>query len=101
MQEKLVGLTLTGVTLAKGTTGFEISGVRDGSSYRFSLSTMYQVCFSREDIFERDIINDPSSLKIWKILEHDVKAIQLSEDQRYCEIHFEDAPLVCPRKTGP
>lgn len=94
MEENLIGLTLIGVVLAKGSTGFELIGNKAGEHYRYSLSSMFEICFDRKDIFERDIRDDPSTLTFWRVLEHELSGISISEDGRVCELKFQDAPSI-------
>lgn len=94
MEENLIGLTLTTVWLGRGSTGFELMGQKEGTNYRYSLSSMFEICFSKADLFQRDIRDDPSTLNFWKVLEHDLSGIVMSEDGRVCELQFEDAPSI-------
>jgi len=51
---------------------------------------MFEVCFSEADIFKSDIRDDKSTFQLWRYLETELTDIFLSDDQRVCELAFDN-----------
>ena len=85
-EQKLVGLDLMSVTLARGTSSFQLSGKIDGEYHRYDCSSSFEVCFEQERLFKDDIIDHPSTLKLWNCLERELVGLKLSEDGRVCTL---------------
>ena len=83
---KIIGLRLESVTLSRGSTTFELDGVKEGEHYRYHLGTMFEICFEKVDLFKRDIVDDESTARLWRCLEADLQDVTLSEDGRVCEL---------------
>lgn len=92
--EKITGLRLESVTLSKGSKTFEFDGMRDGEHYRYHLGTMFEICFGKEDLFKRDIVDDESTVKLWGCLEAELKDVILSEDGRVCQLKLDNGKSI-------
>ncbi len=93
-EQKLVGLDLMSVTLTKGATSFEFSGKIDGEFHRYDCGTGFDICFDEVRIFKDDIVNHPSTLRIWECLENKLSKLVLSDDGRVCSLTFEEGPSI-------
>ena len=94
MEEKIKGLRLIAVVLAKGSTGFELEGMVDNEYLRYSLSTMFEVCFEKDHVFKRDIIGDKSTLSIWDCLDRVLEDVAVSPDGRVCSLRLENEKTI-------
>jgi len=83
---KITGLRLERITLSRGSTTFEVDGMKDEEHCRYYLGTMFEVCFDSVDLFKRDIVDDESTVKLWSCLEAEIEEVILSEDGRVCEL---------------
>jgi|GEM_PF-2159044 len=93
-EQKLVGLDLVSVSLARGATGFTLLGKVGGEHCRFDCSTMFEICFDEDRIFKDDIRDHPSTLKLWDCLDKTLEAVCLSDDGRVCSLKLEEGPTV-------
>lgn len=93
-EHKLVGLDLMSVTLGRASTSFELSGKIGGEYHRYYCSTMFDICFDKNRVFEQDIIDHPSTLRLWDCLEQKLIDLNISEDGRVCSLVLEGGPTI-------
>jgi len=92
--EKIIGLRLESVTLSKGAFSMQFQGRKNGEPVAYNISTMYEICFHRDGLFSRDIIEDESTTELWGYLEQSLEACILVEEGRVCELVFSDASSI-------
>lgn len=93
-EQKLVGLELVSVSLGRGATSFTFAGSSDGEHCRYDCSTMFEICFDEARVFKDDIIDHPSSLKLWDCLEKELEEIFVRDDGRVCSLKLKGGPTV-------
>lgn len=89
MQERLIGSTLVGVCISRGSTSFEFECFSDSASKTFTASTMFQICFEEVDVFSKDIVDDVSIASIWNFFGKKITEISLKSDGRCLHFVFE------------
>lgn len=90
MIENLKELNLITVLISWGATAFEFEGKKGDDYHRYTLSTMFEICFDEHLVFKSDILQDESTVKIWNYFNKRLLDIVLSSDGRSCELKFED-----------
>ncbi|MEM6555971.1 MAG: hypothetical protein AAF642_08860 [Pseudomonadota bacterium] len=93
-EEKLVGLDLRSVSLGRGATSLELDGKISGEYHRYNCSTNFEICFDKDRVFKDDIIDHPSTLRLWDCLEKPLIDISISEDGRVCSLKLGDGPTI-------
>lgn len=91
-EQKLVGLHLESVSLSRGATGFNLGGKIDGAYHRYECSTPFEICFDEDRVFKDDIVDHPSTLRLWECLEKTLIELKVSEDGRICMLKFDGGP---------
>jgi hypothetical protein len=92
--EKLVGLDLRSVSLGRGVTSLQLDGKINGEHHLYICSTGFEMCFDKESVFKDDIIDHPSTLKLWDCLEKSLIDISISDDGRVCSLKLEEGPTI-------
>lgn len=90
LTQKISGLRLDSITISRGSTTFELDGMKNGEHYKYKLGTMFEVCFEKIDLFKRDIVDDESTINLWGCLEACLEDVSLSEDGRVCELKLDN-----------
>lgn len=93
-EQKLVGLELISISLGRGATSFLFDGKNNGEHCRYDCSAMFEICFDEARVFKDDIIDHPSTLKLWDCLEKELQEISVSDDGLVCRLKLKDGPTI-------
>ena len=93
-EEKLVGLDLVSISLGRGATSLMFYGKVGEEHCRYDCSTIFEICFDEARVFKDDIIDHPSTLKLWDCLEKTLEELSVTNDGRVCSLKLKSGPTI-------
>lgn len=94
LQTPIAGLRLEQIAIGRGVTKFTFDGRVSGQPIVLEASTHFEVCFDTHDVFQKDIVDDASTVELWACLERLVESVSTSEDGRVCEIRLDNGKTI-------